>query len=472
VGLRRSIVTLLITFALMGVASSLGQVTPAQQPTYKVSGKLVGGPPILGTRFGPTVLFSLRQRLPRTDDDRPVRQLVLQGTLKADGSFEVSNVPAGTYEFTVNPAGAVLRSVPTIVVTNGDVTGVEIPLVRTDVVTSRQNLDTAWSLPGYWSGVATSEDGIYATSPAVDAATTPIFARATMPGHIREIDYDGTIRQEIPIPPFRSMRLTVAHFSGSSKPAFLMYGSFVVGSAQPSDVHAFDDKGNLLWAHPFLQGASDVAVLDSGNNMDNVAVAHVVRGLSVLNSVGQLLWASTTNRNVYHVAVGDVLGQGTPQVVTTSEFGRVHIFSGAGANIANLDPGTQASMVRVGKLSETDRTATIFAIGAKRTESAATVTSLSGAGKVNWSVQLSSNITPLTIYSASLASGRPWLAVALQGGQVYVVDAKQGTIIGSIDGQSLLPEVGWVAGKDGAPPRLVVSTGTALNGYIVGEVAR
>jgi hypothetical protein len=146
-----------------------------------------------------------------------------------------------------------------------------------------------------------------------------------------------------------------------------------------------------------LQGASDVAVLDSGNNMDNVAVAHVVRGLSVLNREGQLLWASTTNRNVYHVAVGDVLGQGTPQVVTTSELGRVHIFSAAGTNIANLDPGTQASMVRVGKLSETDPTATIFAIGAKPTDQAATVISLSGDGNVNWSVQLPSNITPPSI---------------------------------------------------------------------------
>jgi hypothetical protein len=187
-----------------------------------------------------------------------------------------------------------------------------------------------------------------------------------------------------------------------------------------------------------------------------------------LNSEGQLLWASTTNRNVYHVATGDVRGEGRPQVVTTSEFGRVHIFDGAGANIANHDSGTQATMVRVGKLSESDPTATIFAIGAKRTDPEATVTSLSGAGKVNWSVQLPSNITPLTIYSASLASHRPWLAVALQGGQVYVVDAKQGTIIGSIDGQTLLPEVGWIAGKDGAAPRLVVSTETALNGYTVG----
>jgi outer membrane protein assembly factor BamB len=187
-----------------------------------------------------------------------------------------------------------------------------------------------------------------------------------------------------------------------------------------------------------------------------------------LNSEGQLLWASAKNRNVYNVATGDVRAEGTPQIVTTSELGRVHIFSAAGANIASLDPGTPATMVRIGKLSESDRTATIFAIGAKPTDQAATVTSLSGDGNVNWSVQLPSNITPPSIYSASLAYGRPWLAVAQQGGQVYVVDAKQGTMIGSIDGQSLLPEVGWIAGKDGAPPRLVISTGTALNGYFVG----
>jgi len=161
--------------------------------------------------------------------------------------------------------------------------------------------------------------------------------------------------------------------------------------------------------------------------------------------------------------------EGGPQAVSTSDDGRIHVFDLADGDIASLDPGTPATMVRVGKLSGSDGAATIFAIGAKQTDPAATVTSLSGDGNVNWSLQLLSNIERPSIYSASVAYGRPWLAVALEGGQVYVVDAKQGTIIGSIDGQSLLPEVGWVAGKDGTAPRLVVSTETALNGYIVGE---
>jgi hypothetical protein len=220
VGFKRSGVTLLMAFASISVDASLGQVTPAQQRTFMVSGRLVGGPPILSSRVGP-VLYSVPQRQPRSQIHGFGRPLLLPGTLKSDGSFEFLNVPAGTYQLGVNPAGAVLRSVATIVVTNGDVTGLKIPLVR------RQNLETAWSLPGYWSGVAASEDGIYATSPAGDAAPTPFFAKATMPAHIREIDYNGTILQEIPFPPFRSMRLAVAHFTGSSKPVFLMYGGFV-----------------------------------------------------------------------------------------------------------------------------------------------------------------------------------------------------------------------------------------------------
>ncbi len=145
-GLRRWIVTLLITFALMGVAS-LVQGTPAQQRTYKVTGKLAGGPPILSSRLGP-LLYSVRQRQPGSHIHDFGRPSLLPGTLKSDGSFEFLNVPAGTYKFGVNPAGAILRSVPTIVVTNSDITGLEIPLVRTDVVTSRQNLEMAWSLPG------------------------------------------------------------------------------------------------------------------------------------------------------------------------------------------------------------------------------------------------------------------------------------------------------------------------------------
>jgi hypothetical protein len=60
-----------------------------------------------------------------------------------------------------------------------------------------------------------------------------------------------------------------------------------------------------------------------------------------------------------------------------------------------------------------------------------------------------------TIHLLRIAGVGQALAYCRTAGQVYVVDAKQGTIIGSIDGQTLLPEVGWIGAR--MVPRLVSS---------------
>jgi len=159
-----------------------------------------------------------------------------------------------------------------------------VALVRTDVVTSRRNLESAWSSPGYWSGVAASDkDGtIYAAVPGADAVSIPPFAKVTLPGHIRNLDYNGNIKREISIPAFRSVSFVVAHFSGSREPVF-------VSGSYTGDVHAFDEKGNLLWIHPVRQGAADVAVVDSpGNNFNGVIAGFAGNtGVHVLDSYGK-----------------------------------------------------------------------------------------------------------------------------------------------------------------------------------------
>src|SRR5438093_10412324 len=113
-------------------------------------------------------------------------------------------------------------------------------------------------------------------------------------------------------------------------------------------------------------------------------------------------------------------------------------------------------MVRVGKLSPGEFIATIFAMGGGSTDAAVTVTAVTGAGKINWSAQLPSNITPPSIYSASVAPGKPWVAVGLGDGQVFVVRGRDGTIIGTIDGQRLFREVVRARENAGGDPRLGV----------------
>lgn len=50
---------------------------------------------------------------------------------------------------------------------------------------------------------------------------------------------------------------------------------------------------------------------------------------------------------------------------------------------------------------------------------------------------------------------------------MFVVDGTDGTIIGSIDGQSSFPVVAWATDKAGGNPRLVVSTHDVLRAFTV-----
>ena len=469
---RRSIVTFFVVFAFTGLFSLLGRGARLQQSTYNVTGKVVGGPPVLQSRPGGDLYLSLEgseasRPSPRGGViDQEGKRVMLRARVESDGSFAFSNVPLGSYHLQVYPLAAIQQSVVVIVVTDRDVIGVKVPLVTAEIVTSRHNLEPAWSLPGPWSGVAgaPSDGTIYAAVPG-DRVMPPIFAIVASVAHIREIDFNGKVRREISTAGFRSARIALAQFPGLAGPVFLLFNDFADG------VHAVDKDGNLLWVHPRNVGETDVTVMEGvGNNSDAVIISYFLgkTGIEVLEGYGKCLWESKGIERVAHVSAGDVLGQGKPQLVASANLGRVYIFNGAGALLTDLDPGTYAQMVRVCKLSQSDPVAMIFAMSARPADSAVTVTALTGAGKINWSAQLPSKIRPPSIYSASVAPGKPWLAVGLGDGQVFVVDEGHGTIIGSIDGQSLFPEVAWVTDHAGGNPRLVVSTHDALHAYTLG----
>src|SRR4030095_14553861 len=133
-------------------------------------------------------------------------------------------------------------------------------------------------------------------------------------------------------------------------------------------------------------------------------------GVHVLNGDGQLLWKSTDIGNVWHVSAGDVLGQGLPQVVTTSARGQIHVFGNDGNARKDLDPGFYANMVRAGKTAAEQASATIF-VGGGSSSGSLRLAALAGDGYMKWTIELSDNRH--SIYSTSLAARKPWLAAGL-----------------------------------------------------------
>jgi hypothetical protein len=276
-----------------------------------------------------------------------------------------------------------------------------------------------------------------------------------------EIDASGKIQREVPFPGASVWRL--AHISGVPGIVFLN-GSGPVLIAR-------DASGKTLWSYPEVGISSaidDAWPVDlDGDGSDEIVVGYNGgTGLHILNSQGKLIWKSTTIGNVWHVSGGDVRGNNKPQVVTTSALGKVHIFSEDGTGRVDLDPGVYANMVRVGKISEKDSAATIFAGGTTSDNMSAALTAMTADGVKKWTLTLKAPGRP-SFYSAYLAPGKPWMVLTMQTGVVFVVDVERGAVIATLDGLGLTPEAVWLAGKGGADPILVVSTKTGLNAYRV-----
>jgi hypothetical protein len=180
----------------------------------------------------------------------------------------------------------------------------------------------------------------------------------------------------------------------------------------------------------------------------------------VINSQGQLAWQSASLRNVWRVSGGDVLGNGRPQVITTSVLGQVHVFSHDGAERRDIRPEFYAVMVRAGRVSGIPGADTIIAMG--HSSGITAVAAFSGNGSRHWGQQL-----PGPVYAAWLARSKPWLAVSVSDGSVYVLDALNGAVIGGARYASPIVDVGWSASQANGSPLLLVSGGGSLKAYRV-----
>jgi hypothetical protein len=232
-----------------------------------------------------------------------------------------------------------------------------------------------------------------------------------------------------------------------------------------AQVTAYNSNGQILWSYP-APGESSKALDDvwpvdlDSDNVDEIVIGlNGANGVRVIDAQGKLLWQSTAIGNVWHVAGGKVRGDGTSSVVTTSARGMVHIFTADGTGRTDLPVGFYANMVRVGRAPAPDMSETMLAAGAPTGAAGgntASVAALSGTGVPRWSVQLPSNTAP-SVYSATASETKPWFAVGLQGGQVYVLDIGTGAILATIDGQGQRPQVEWIGDGNGSAILVVAS---------------
>ena len=401
----------------------LFETTAIAQTGVKVSGRVLAAPGSTITRASAS-LSAGRTRL--------------SAQVSPDGNFEFEAVPPGKYSATV--LGSVTTVPKQILVDTEDMTGIE--LIDCNWNTATQGLEQLWTLNGRFSGVVW------------DARANVI--RAVSGATLLELDSAGRIMRQTPFGTAPTLRL--AHFA-SQETVLLAFGTW------SPDVRAVDLNGTELWR--YTAGAvDDVYALDlDGDQSDEVIVGlNGSVGLHVLNSDGQLLWKSTDIGNVWHVSAGDVLRQGAPQVVTTSARGQVHVFSDNGNSRTDLVPGFYANMIRTGKVRAEDAGDTLF-VGGTSSDGPLRLAALAGDGSIQWTNDLS--FDHRSIYSISLAEGKPWIAAGLQGGEIVVVNAEGGVTIAAIDGQGFSPETTWMKSADDENSVLIVSTGSKLSAFRV-----
>lgn len=310
-------------------------------------------------------------------------------------------------------------------------------------------LEPVWSIEGRWTGVA------------ADHTSGTIFALGAA-DRCLEIDAEGKTRRDIVLPGAGRSVLRFAGWPGKSGPALLAFRTWA------KELRAYDLNGKELWTYPVGTGIDDVWPVDLTRDDGGVAVGYNGNGgLHLLDTKGKMIWKSTAIGNVWHVSSADVLGKGTNQIVTTSAKGQVHIFSSDGKEREDRDVGLYANMVRVGRLSEKDESATIIAAGAGLVANAnrsTFVAAISGTGDKLWALEIPvGNRTDIA--SAMLARDKPWLAVATGGGQVYVIDAAARDFVASVGDQGPSPEVAWLTQKEPKLPLLVVAAGGKLNAF-------
>jgi hypothetical protein len=340
---------------------------------------------------------------------------------------------------------------------------------------SLRGLETVWSIPGAWDGVAS------------DAVKGTVIATAGGDGV--ELDPAGRERRRFHLPKERAGNsLLIAGRRGARGSVLLKFNRWV----PDVELRAFDQDGVMLWTYP--DGYKDVATYDlDGDGSNEVIVGYPpdtprvvgvgqfarkgIGGLHVLGADGKLLWKSGADLNVAGIGAGDIVRGGRLQVVASlGGTGRIQFFSASGAAGRLLDPGVYATDVCVipGPKPGTARAVVVGAntYGEESAKRGATLVALAGEVGRKWELTLPASDRS-DIHFLGAATDRPWLAAGTAGGRIYVVDAEAGRVIAELTSDLLFPPtaISWAAVPTPGLPLLLVTSVNGLHAYRVAPAA-
>ncbi len=304
--------------------------------------------------------------------------------------------------------------------------------------------EEAWSSDGAFAAVAVNNAGLL-------YATTSRGKCAVLDGAGSEV---RTFELGAPVEVLRTAELSAG--SGTELLGFSGWGDSVL---------AVSDEGTELWKESGGMGINDVAAADlDGDGLDEVIVGYNGgTGLHVFSHDGQRRWETTSIGNVWNVSAGDVNGDGKVEVVTTSATGQVHLFDAAGESIGDLETPIYCNMVRVRAAGPDESGAMIVVIGSG--ENGEQMVSLNADGNVQWTLDLHGSVEHCD--SLAIAKDLPWAVAGLRGGLVLVVDLTNGEVVSQMPGLGSTPQVAWLSEQSGAPPLVIVATGSEIKGLRV-----
>lgn len=239
---------------------------------------------------------------------------------------------------------------------------------------------------------------------------------------------------------------------------------FVTFDPWGGSVVATSSTGTTLWEHAGGSGVDDAWPADiDGDEIDEVIVGYNGgTGIRVLDSAGEIIWKNDEIGNVWHVDAVDLDQDGTVETVSTSAQGAVHVFDQKGEMLRTMKLSLYGNMIRTMPGSK-DEKPMIFVAGSA--DDGEELVAIDATGNEQFSVALPDNgVHHVDAMNVDAETG--WVAVAMRGGMVHVVDANEGKIIATANQPTRSTDIAWQVRPD-QTPLLVICWNGSVDAYEV-----